>query len=47
LAFLEDLRRNGTMLIDGGLRSLADSDRAAVLAALPALERLADAAENG
>jgi DNA-binding MarR family transcriptional regulator len=46
LAFLEDLRRNGTTLIDGGLRSLGDADRAAVLAALPALERLADAAEN-
>ena len=47
LAFLDDLRRNGTTLIDGGLRSLGDTDRAAVLAALPALERLADAAENG
>jgi DNA-binding MarR family transcriptional regulator len=46
LAFLEDLRRNGTTLIDAGLRSLGDMDRAAVLAALPALERLADAAEN-
>lgn len=46
LAFLEDLRRNGTTLIDRGLRSLGDADRAAVLAALPALERLADAAEN-
>ncbi|HEX4754798.1 MAG TPA: MarR family transcriptional regulator [Candidatus Dormibacteraeota bacterium] len=46
LAFLEDLRRNGTTLIYGGLRSLGDTDRGAVLAALPALERLADAAEN-
>jgi DNA-binding MarR family transcriptional regulator len=46
LAFLEDLRRNGTTLIHGGLRSLGDTDRAAVLAALPALEKLADAAEN-
>jgi DNA-binding MarR family transcriptional regulator len=46
LAFLEDLRRNGTTLIYGALQSLAESDRAAVLAALPALENLADSAES-
>jgi DNA-binding MarR family transcriptional regulator len=46
MAFLEDLRRNGTTLIYGALRSLRDTDRAAVLAALPALEKLADRVEG-
>ncbi len=45
-AFLDDLRRNGTTLIYGALRSLGDADRAAVLAAISALERLADHAEE-
>lgn len=43
---LEDLRRNGTNLILHALQSLPDAQRTAVLAALPALERLADEAEN-
>lgn len=46
VAFLEDLRRNGTTVIHAALAALADRDRAAVLAALPALERLADRAES-
>jgi DNA-binding MarR family transcriptional regulator len=46
VAFLDDLRRNGTTLIFGALRSLADTDRDAVLAALPALEKLADHADD-
>jgi DNA-binding MarR family transcriptional regulator len=44
--FLEDLRRNGTALIHRALQSLEDDERAAVLAALPALENLADRAEG-
>jgi DNA-binding MarR family transcriptional regulator len=43
---LEDLRRNGANLILHALQSLPDAERSAVLAALPALERLADQAEN-
>ena len=43
---LDDLRRNGTTLILHALRSLSGADRSAVLTALPALERLADEAEN-
>jgi hypothetical protein len=37
---LEDLRRNGARLIDRALRALDASDRAALVTALPALERL-------
>ena len=43
---LEDLRRNGTTLILHALQALAPSERSALLAALPALERLADEAES-
>lgn len=45
-AVLEDLRRNGTRLIDRALRSLDESERAAVDAALPALEKLVEAVET-
>ncbi len=44
-SFLEDLRRNGTTLIYHALQSLEDTERASVLAALPAIEKLADRAE--
>ena len=44
--FLDDLRRTGTALIDEALQSLDHGDRAAVLSALPALEKLADRAER-
>ena len=37
---LEDLRHNGARLIDRALRALDASDRAALITALPALERL-------
>jgi DNA-binding MarR family transcriptional regulator len=37
---LEDLRRNRTRLIDAALGALDDDDRAAIHAALPALETL-------
>lgn len=43
---LEDLRRNGTTLILRALQSLSDDERATMLAALPALEKLADTAER-
>lgn len=43
---LEDLRRNGTTLILQALQSLSAPDRTVLLAALPALERLADEAET-
>jgi DNA-binding MarR family transcriptional regulator len=43
---LEDLRRNGTNLILHALQSLPAAERTAVLTALPALEKLADEAEN-
>jgi DNA-binding MarR family transcriptional regulator len=43
---LEDLRRNGTNLILHALQSLPGAERTAVLAALPALEKLADEAES-
>jgi DNA-binding MarR family transcriptional regulator len=43
---LDDLRRNGTTLILQGLQALSDAERTAVLRALPALERLADEAED-
>jgi hypothetical protein len=39
---LEDLRRNGTRLIDQALHSLDASERAAVYGALPALEKLVE-----
>ncbi|MFN2451322.1 MAG: MarR family winged helix-turn-helix transcriptional regulator [Candidatus Dormibacteria bacterium] len=39
-AVLEDLRRNGTRLIDQALESLGRPDREALAAALPVLERL-------
>jgi DNA-binding MarR family transcriptional regulator len=41
-AVLEDLRRNGTRLIDRALHSLDSSERAALHAALPALEKLVE-----
>jgi DNA-binding MarR family transcriptional regulator len=44
-AVLEDLRRNGARLIDRALRALGAADRAAIRAALPALERLVDRVE--
>ena len=44
-AVLEDLRRNGARLIDRALRALDAADRAAIRAALPALERLVDRVE--
>jgi DNA-binding MarR family transcriptional regulator len=40
IAVLEDLRRNGALLIDRALGALDASDRMALTAALPALERL-------
>ena len=40
IAVLEDLRRNGARLIDRALGALDASDRMALTAALPALERL-------
>jgi DNA-binding MarR family transcriptional regulator len=40
IAVLEDLRRNGARLIDRALAALDASDRMALTAALPALERL-------
>jgi DNA-binding MarR family transcriptional regulator len=43
---LEDLRRNGTTLILRALQSLPQGERTTVLAALPALEKLADQAES-
>ncbi len=43
---LEDLRRNGTTLVLRALQSLDASERTALLAALPALERLADETEG-
>lgn len=43
---LDDLRRNGTNLILHALRSLADAERTTLLAAIPALEKLADEAES-
>jgi DNA-binding MarR family transcriptional regulator len=45
-AFLEDLRRNGTTLVHGALQSLSPPERAALLTALPALEKLADMTEE-
>lgn len=39
-AVLEDLRRNGTRLVDQALESLGRPDREALAAALPVLERL-------
>ncbi|MFN2569548.1 MAG: MarR family winged helix-turn-helix transcriptional regulator [Candidatus Dormibacteria bacterium] len=44
-AVLEDLRRNGTRLIDQALESLGRSDREALAAALPLLERLVTSVE--
>ena len=44
-AFLDDLRRNGTTLVNRALQSLDENQRVAVLAALPALEKLADQME--
>jgi DNA-binding MarR family transcriptional regulator len=41
-AVLEDLRRNGTRLIDRALHALDSSERAAIHAALPALEKLVE-----
>jgi DNA-binding MarR family transcriptional regulator len=46
IAVLEDLRRNGTLLIDRALHSLDTSQRAAVVAALPALEKLVEWVET-
>ncbi len=43
---LEDLRRNGTTLILGALETLDAGERDAVSAAIPALEKLADVAEQ-
>ncbi|MGH7685506.1 MAG: MarR family winged helix-turn-helix transcriptional regulator [Candidatus Dormibacteria bacterium] len=45
-AVLEDLRRNGARLIDRALHALDATDRAAIRAALPALERLVDWVEG-
>jgi DNA-binding MarR family transcriptional regulator len=42
VALLEDLQRNGTLLIDRALHSLNASERASVYAALPALEKLVE-----
>ena len=46
VAFLDDLRRNGTTLIDEALRDLTGAERSSILAALPALEKLAGVTES-
>ena len=45
-SFLDDLRRNGTDIVDRALGSLATPERDALHKALPALERLAELTEE-
>lgn len=45
-SLLEDLRRSGTTIVYHGLQSLDESERAALAAALPVLEKLADRVEG-